>query len=65
MNRFRLLEPCPKQDYQDFTGLVLSQEVSLNLQGAIDKGLISETDTQWQVTELGQRYLNSLLEMLV
>jgi oxygen-independent coproporphyrinogen-3 oxidase len=65
MNRFRLLEPCPKQDYQDFTGLVLSQEVSLNLQGAIDKGLISETDTHWQVTELGQRYLNSLLEMLV
>ncbi len=65
MNRFRLLEPCPKQDYQDFTGLVLSQEVSLNLQGAIDKGLISETDTHWQVTELGQRYLNNLLEMLV
>jgi putative oxygen-independent coproporphyrinogen III oxidase len=65
MNRFRLLEPCPKQDYRDFTGLALSQEVNLNLQRALDKGLLSETETHWQVTALGQRYLNSLLEMLV
>lgn len=65
MNRFRLLEPCPKQDYRDFTGLALSPEISLNLQRALEKGLISETDTHWQVTEPGRRYLNSLLEMLM
>ena len=65
MNRFRLLEACPKQDYQDFTGLALSPAVSANLAKALEKGLLSETDSHWQVTELGRRYLNTLLEMLV
>lgn len=65
MNRFRLLEPCPKQDYCNFTGLGLSEEVNLNLQRAIDKGLLSETSSHWQVTELGRRYLNTLLELIV
>jgi len=65
MNRFRLLEPCPKQDYRDFTGLALTPALSLKLQSALEKGLLSETNSHWHVTELGQRYLNSLLEMLV
>ncbi|MFT4994930.1 MAG: putative oxygen-independent coproporphyrinogen III oxidase [Paraglaciecola sp.] len=65
MNRFRLLEPCPKQDYLDFTGLPLTPQLRLKLHRALEKGLISETDTHWQVTVLGQRYLNNLLEMLV
>lgn len=65
MNRFRLLQSCPKQDYQDFTGLVLSDDVAAKLQVAVNKGLLSETDSHWQVTLLGRRYLNSLLELLV
>jgi oxygen-independent coproporphyrinogen-3 oxidase len=65
MNRFRLVEPCPKADYQDFTGLVLDKHTLDNLQSAVSKGLIVETATHWQVTQLGRRYLNSLLEMMV
>jgi putative oxygen-independent coproporphyrinogen III oxidase len=65
MNRFRLLEPCPKQDYSNFTGLVISKEVELNLHRSIEKGLLSETPSHWQVTELGRRYLNTLLELMV
>ena len=65
MNRFRLLEPCPKQDFHNFTGLEFSQELRLSLQTAIDKDLISETSSHWQITDLGKRYLNSLLELLV
>ena len=67
MNRLRLLEPCPKQDFTEFTGLVMAKQPQLlkNLNSAISKGLLAETETHWQVTPLGRRYLNTLLEMLV
>ncbi|MDU0354467.1 radical SAM family heme chaperone HemW [Paraglaciecola aquimarina] len=65
MNRFRLVEPCPKADYPMFTGLTLDKQTLSNLQSAISKGLITETSTHWQVTTLGRRYLNTLLEMMV
>ncbi len=65
MNRLRLLEPCPKADYPRFTGLELSAELRANLATAVHKGLITETPTHWQLTELGKRYLNNLLETLV
>ena len=66
MNRLRLTEACPKQDYDDFTGLTTAQ-FGLNdkLQQAIDKGLLIDTASHWQVSPLGRRYLNSLLELLV
>lgn len=65
MNRFRLLEPCPKSDYPDFTGLPLDNATQKNLQSAITRGLLLESDDEWQVTPLGRRYLNTLLEMMV
>ncbi|PKG97276.1 radical SAM family heme chaperone HemW [Paraglaciecola sp. MB-3u-78] len=65
MNRFRLLEPCPKSDYSDFTGLSLDNATKQNLQSAITRGLLLESDDEWQVTPLGRRYLNTLLEMMV
>ena len=65
MNRLRLVEPCPKADYQQYTGLAPSEEVLANLHNAISKGLLSESATHWQVTPLGRRYLNSLLELMV
>ena len=65
MNRFRLVEPCPKSDYLDFTGLPLDKKTKGNLQIAITRGLLVETTTHWQVTPLGRRYLNTLLEMMV
>lgn len=65
MNRFRLIEPCPKSDYANFTGLALDEATKENLQKALQKGLLSESDDEWQVTPLGRRYLNTLLEMMV
>jgi putative oxygen-independent coproporphyrinogen III oxidase len=65
MNRFRLLEPCPKSDYLDFTGMSLDNATKQNLQTALSRALLVESDDEWQVTPLGRRYLNTLLEMMV
>ena len=65
MNRFRLLEPCPKRDYSDFTGLPLDKATRHNLDIALTRGLLVESSNEWQVTPLGRRYLNTLLEMMV
>lgn len=64
MNRFRLVEPCPRQDFIDFTGLN-DNSVRTQLNQAIAKGLLSETASHWQVTPLGQRFLNTLLNLFM
>ena len=64
MNRFRLLEACPKQDFPDRTGLDLN-EIQPIINRALEMGYLSETDTHWQVTEKGKLFLNDLLEMFV
>ncbi len=61
MNRFRLIEACPKQDFIDTTGLPLSA-VQDTINWALQIGYLSETDTHWQVTEKGKLFLNDLLE---
>ena len=61
MNRFRLFEPCPKQEFMDRTGLPLTQ-IASRMQAAIQKELMAEDGDVWRVTELGHRYLNVLLE---
>jgi putative oxygen-independent coproporphyrinogen III oxidase len=65
MNRLRLVEACPKNDYAMFTGLELTNQVQDSLNNAINKGLLFESKDHWQVTPLGRRYLNTLLELMV
>lgn len=65
MNRFRLNEICQKSEYQKLTGFCLPSSIELKLNQATEKGLIFQTDLYWQVTPLGRRYLNTLLEELV
>ena len=65
MNRFRLCEPCPKDDYQDFTGNKLPPTIEGSLERSIETGLLTDLDHSWQVTDKGRRYLNSLLEKFV
>ncbi|HIF9330856.1 TPA: radical SAM family heme chaperone HemW [Photobacterium damselae] len=64
MNRFRLLEACPKQDFVARTGLPLT-----HIQGAIDWALaqnyLTESDSHWQITEHGKLFLNDLLAAFV
>jgi oxygen-independent coproporphyrinogen-3 oxidase len=64
MNRFRLIEATPKQDFCDFTGLPLVT-ISEQVNAAVKKGLLTETETHWQVTKLGHRYLNSLFDLFI
>ncbi|WP_241627025.1 radical SAM family heme chaperone HemW [Rosenbergiella epipactidis] len=61
MNRFRLLEPCPRQDFVELTGLA-EQQVRPALDNAIQAGYLQETAEHWQVTAKGKLFLNSLLE---
>ena len=64
MNRFRLVEPCPIEDYSALTNQLLqSQQAALNK--AINTGLLIEKDGHWQVSLKGHRFLNDLLELFV
>ncbi|MBY8087493.1 radical SAM family heme chaperone HemW [Vibrio fluvialis] len=60
MNRFRLIEPCPKADFSATTGLPISV-IQPTLDRAIEQGYLSENDTHWQITEKGKLFLNDLL----
>ncbi len=64
MNRFRLVEACPRHEFESFTGLS-QQSIKKTMAQAIDKGLITQSDTHWQVTPLGQRFLNKLLDIFM
>ncbi|MFH4621528.1 radical SAM family heme chaperone HemW [Vibrio furnissii] len=61
MNRFRLIEPCPKADFSATTGLPISV-IQPTLDWAIEQEFLSETETHWQITEKGKLFLNDLLE---
>lgn len=65
MNRFRLLEPCPIDDYRALTGLDISDGVKFALEDAAQKGLLDISSQHWQVTSMGRRYLNTLLSCFV
>ncbi|MBS9435635.1 radical SAM family heme chaperone HemW [Photorhabdus noenieputensis] len=64
MNRFRLLEMMPKQDFSDFTGLSATS-IRAQIEQALAAGYLSETVTHWQITQKGKLFLNSLLELFL
>ncbi|WP_445494915.1 radical SAM family heme chaperone HemW [Photorhabdus sp. SF281] len=64
MNRFRLLEAMPKQDFSDFTGLSESS-IRNQIDKALAAGYLSETAIHWQITQKGKLFLNSLLELFI
>ncbi|WP_323838591.1 radical SAM family heme chaperone HemW [Photorhabdus africana] len=64
MNRFRLLEMMPKQDFSDFTGLS-EASIRTQIEQALAAGYLSETATHWQITQKGKLFLNSLLELFL
>lgn len=66
MNRFRLMESCPKEAYSQATGLNIEKfGVLEQLLKAKSKGLLRETNTHWHITETGKRYLNELLTLFL
>ncbi|PTT45440.1 radical SAM family heme chaperone HemW [Aeromonas sp. HMWF016] len=64
MNRFRLFEPAPKAEFEAYTGLPL-ERVETVLTIAQSKELIEDLGDSWQLTSLGHRYLNVLLELFM
>ena len=64
MNRFRLLEAAPREEFSLYTG----QEESViraQLDEAIGKEYLVETQTHWQITRKWKLFLNSLLELFL
>ena len=61
MNRFRLMEACPKQAFLDTTGLSF-ESIQETIDWAKEMQYLSESDTHWQITEKGKLFLNDLLE---
>lgn len=64
MNVLRLKTSAAKQQFCDYTGLSLDQ-VATQISSAVQKGLLSESQDSWLVTNKGHRYLNDLLELFV
>jgi oxygen-independent coproporphyrinogen-3 oxidase len=65
MNRLRLYRSFTLDEYQSRTGLAIDT-VMPQLHLAKEKQLMLEnTDGSWQVSQLGHRYLNDLLEMFL
>lgn len=64
MNRFRLLEAAPRADFYHFTGLPEST-IRPQLDEALAKEYLIETEEYWQITEKGKLFLNSLLELFL
>ena len=64
MNRFRLLEPAPRAEFPAFTRLDESV-IRAQIDEALAKGYLTESDECWQITEHGKLFLNSLLELFL
>ncbi|HEY3983245.1 radical SAM family heme chaperone HemW [Cedecea sp.] len=64
MNRFRLLEAAPRSEFTLYTGLD-EATIRPQLNEAMVKNYMTETDEYWQITEHGKLFLNSLLELFL
>ncbi|WAT08850.1 radical SAM family heme chaperone HemW [Rouxiella badensis] len=64
MNRFRLLEAAPREEFGIYTGLEESS-IRAQLDEAIASEYLVETAMHWQITEKGKLFLNSLLELFL
>lgn len=64
MNRFRLLEAMPRDEFSRYTGLPVAM-IRPQIDRALEKGYITESEHSWQITEAGKLFLNSLLELFL
>lgn len=56
MNRFRLIEACPKAEFVERTGLTLTV-IEAQIQTAIDQEYLTETESHWHITQKGKLFL--------
>ncbi|MGO2507982.1 MAG: radical SAM family heme chaperone HemW [Vibrio hibernica] len=60
MNRFRLIENCPKNEFVERTGLPLST-IESEIDWAIQQGYINDGQDHWQITKKGKLFFNDLI----
>ena len=61
---FRLLEAAPRAEFSLYTGLD-EQVIRQQIDAAIAEGYLLEDAQNWQITEHGKLFLNSLLELFL
>lgn len=64
LNALRLYQPIPQSLFQQRTGLPL-QQLAQPLSTAYARGLLTEEADHWQVTPLGRRFLNDVMELFL
>lgn len=64
MNQFRLLEPVNKSYFEQTTALS-AELASKQLTQAKTLGLVTENELNWQLTQRGHQFLNSVLDTLL
>ncbi|MDF7680534.1 radical SAM family heme chaperone HemW [Enterobacteriaceae bacterium ESL0689] len=64
MNRFRLLEAAPRDEFSRYTGLDEST-IRQQIDTAIAQGYLTEQPQSWQITEQGKLFLNTLLTLFL
>ncbi|GIU41985.1 YggW family oxidoreductase [Shewanella colwelliana] len=60
MNRFRLMSPIPKTEFEVRTGLSADM-LTLGMEKAADRGLVAIAEKHWQLTPKGTMFVNELL----
>lgn len=64
MNRFRLVESCPKEAFNALTGCQFDGELQENFARFEQQELLITSEHYWTLTKKGRQYLNSMLAML-
>ena len=64
MNRFRLISPIPKTEFEQRTGLSHSV-LADGMSKGIAKGLVEESEQHWTLTPNGQMFVNELLGLFL
>lgn len=64
MNRFRLIAPIPKSEFQQRTGLQI-ESIRAGINRGIELKLLTETATHLNLTDKGQMFVNELLAQFI
>lgn len=60
MNRFRLIEDCPKVEFIERTGLALT-DIQNEIDWAVKQGYLTDSVAHWKITEKGKLFFNDLI----
>ncbi|PMG40607.1 radical SAM family heme chaperone HemW [Shewanella sp. 10N.286.52.B9] len=64
MNRLRLMTAIPKTEFELRTGLPMSK-LDEGIAKSIERGLLTETETHWQLTAKGHMFVNDILSQFL